>query len=242
MLPAQQEIWQPWHQAEFYPQGYRDVALIYLGQLAHRTCFACELPAKPAQPLVDPLQVMHAGEVAFTLVSRAKQLVQWYTSHRFCSSCASPLQHNCHHLVSHCAGCGIQLYPRISPCVIVLVTWGDRVLLAQHERHRQRGLYSTLAGFIEAGETAEAAVHREIYEEVGLVVQAPEYRGSQVWPFPDQLMLGFWAQYRSGSLCIDTNELCDAKWYAIDALPPIPPAYSISHRLIQDYCCHRRTG
>jgi len=133
-----------------------------------------------------------------------------------------------------CVPCKRSFYPRLSPCIIVLVTRGEELLLARGARHRE-GVFSTLAGFVEPGETAEQAVHREVREEVGIAVQNLRYWGSQPWPFPHQLMLGFFADYKAGELVLEDDEIIEAHWWHYRRLPALPPATTISGRLIHGY-------
>ena len=129
-------------------------------------------------------------------------------------------------------------YPRISPCVIVLVTRRDEILLARAPRFVD-GMYSTLAGFVEAGESAEHACHREIFEEVGVEIAKPVYQGSQSWPFKHSLMLGYRAEWRLGNIRIDGNEIIDAQWFKLDNLPKLPPKASISRSMIDAFISER---
>jgi len=172
------------------------------------------------------------SELDYARLSRAAQLAVWHEQHRFCGRCGSPLVQHAQDLAKSCESCGLSQYPRISPCIIVLVTRGERCLLA-HAPHYPPGRYSTLAGFIEAGETAEAAVAREIREEVGIEVQNIRYFKSQSWPFPHALMLGFFADYRAGDLTPDGIEILDARWFERDELPDLPPSFAISAHLIE---------
>ena len=128
----------------------------------------------------------------------------------------------------------LRVYPRVSPCVIVLVNKGDKMLLAAAAGFQKR-FYSTLAGFMEPGETCEAAVIREVREEVGIEVGNVRYFASQPWPFPSQVMLGFFAEWQSGELMPNPDEIEDADWFDVDAMPPTPPNASISGQLISDF-------
>jgi NAD+ diphosphatase len=134
-----------------------------------------------------------------------------------------------------CAACRSLLYPRIAPCVIVLVTRGEEMLLARNARF-PRPMYSTLAGFIEPGESAEDTLRREIREEVGVEIGESRYFASQPWPFPNQLMLGFFADYAGGELVPDGDEIAEAGWYHPRDLPPVPPPTSIAGQLIRQHC------
>jgi len=130
--------------------------------------------------------------------------------------------------------CGLRQYPKLAPCIIVLITRGEEVLLARSP-HFRPGFFSTLAGFIEPGESAEECLHREVQEEVGVKVDNLEYLGSQNWPFPNSLMLGFHARYVSGDIVPQPGEIEEANWYHADQLPGIPPRGTISRWLID---CH----
>ena len=132
----------------------------------------------------------------------------------------------------HCHSCQHRCFPRISPCIIVAIKRQGEILLA-HGRNHPQGIYSILAGFVESGETLEQAVHREVGEEVGIKVNNLCYFNSQPWPFPHSLMVGFLADYESGELEVDGVEILDAKWFAPDSLPPIPPSFSVAGQLIQ---------
>ena len=132
---------------------------------------------------------------------------------------------------------GLVAYPRLSPAVIVLVEHDDgRALLATNVAWRGRNpMYSTLAGFVEPGESLEDSIHREILEEVGLHVSNNRYFDSQPWPFPNSLMLGFFATYAGGDITPAPDEIADAQWFAKDDLPKIPPRASIARALIDDW-------
>jgi NAD+ diphosphatase len=133
-----------------------------------------------------------------------------------------------------CPRCGLTQYPRIAPAVIVLVRRGEQALLARNGRFPVP-FFSTLAGFTEIGETLEETIHREIYEEVGIKVRDAKYRGSQPWPFPHSLMVGFTAEYESGDIKVDGEEIAEARFFSAHDLPLIPPKISIARRLIDGW-------
>ncbi|WP_136246738.1 NAD(+) diphosphatase [Halomonas borealis] len=170
----------------------------------------------------------------FALVSTALQVGAWLRHHRFCGSCGAPASRLDHEFAMRCGHCGHRNYPRISPCIITLVTHGESLLLARNSRFPPRR-YSTLAGFIEPGESAEQAVHREVFEEVGVTVGRLRYFQSQAWPFPHSLMLGYFAEAASRRIRIDGHEISDAAWFSPRQLPQLPPAYSISRALIDTH-------
>lgn len=174
------------------------------------------------------------NEQEYVTLSRAAQLIIWHNEHRFCGRCGHTMLHHAVDLAKHCEQCSLVQYPRISPCIIVLVVDGDRCVLARSPRFPP-GRFSTLAGFIEAGESAEAAVHREIREEVGIEVNNVRYFKSQSWPFPHALMLGFFADYAGGELLADGVEIEEANWYHRDEMPDLPPSFAISSALIQEF-------
>lgn len=176
---------------------------------------------------------------AFQLAGRALQIAQWFYDHQYCGRCGRSTQQDNIDRAKLCNHCGLRFYPRLSPCMIVLVTRGDEVLLAHHQR-ASRVVYSTLAGFVEAGESVEDCVRREVQEEVGVTVDALQYFNSQPWPFPSQLMLGFFANYKSGEIKIDPTELIDAKWFRYDQLPTIPAKASVAGQLIAHYINKRQ--
>lgn len=173
-------------------------------------------------------------EVEYARLARASQLATWHDQHRFCGRCGGTLQVHPQDMARQCPVCSLVQYPRVSPCIIVLVTRGDRCLLA-HSARFPPGRYSTLAGFIEAGETAEAALKREVHEEVGIKVHNIRFFASQSWPFPHQLMLGFFADHLSGELVPDGEEILEAGWFGVDDLPDLPPPFSIARQLIDHF-------
>ena len=171
------------------------------------------------------------GEPGFMLAGRATQLIDWASTHRFCGRCATPTERVETERCMRCPACGLMAYPRISPAIIVLVRRGPEALLARNARF-PGAFYSTLAGFSEVGETLEETLVREVREEVGIEVGNPRYFGSQPWPFPHSLMVGYTADWLSGEIKIDGKEIADAQWFRADALPKIPPKLSIARRLI----------
>lgn len=226
------EVLLPRHEAE----GFRFIA-------------EAELPLGQGLGLliVDPATLVDAQEIGlrallseaedeqeFAQHSRAAQLATWYDQHRFCGRCGSPMGQHASDLARQCPSCNLTQYPRISPCVIVLVRKGDKCLLARAP-HFAPGRFSTLAGFIEAGETAEQAVAREIREEVGIEVCNINFFASQSWPFPHQLMLGFFADHAAGELQPDGEEIIEADWFGVEELPDLPPQFSISRQLINHF-------
>lgn len=168
------------------------------------------------------------------LVATALEVLHWRRDHRFCGRCGSTMQMDEFEYAMHCKACGHICYPRLSPCIITLVTRGDKMLLARSP-HFPAGRFSTLAGFIEPGESAEQAVQREIREEVGIDVHSVSFQRSQSWPFPHSFMLGFTAQTTVEEMTIDGVEIEAANWFSIDDLPELPPQGAISRWLIDQH-------
>ena len=182
--------------------------------------------------------MLQADFPTFRMLAFADQVGTWRSNHRFCGRCGTPTQQVSGERCMRCPECGLDSYARISPSMIVLVTRGDEVLLARSPRF-VTGVYSTLAGFVEPGESAEECVAREVREEVGIEVHNLHYLGSQGWPFPHSLMLGFHAEYAGGEIVPQADEIEDAAWFPIDNLPPLPMQRSIARYLIDLYVAHR---
>jgi NAD+ diphosphatase len=161
-------------------------------------------------------------------------MLEWDRGNRFCGACGAPLAMRSDVRAKECTACGRLVFPRISPAIIVAIERGARLLLARSARFAEE-LYSVLAGFVEPGETLEEAVYREVKEEVGITVKNIRYFGSQPWPFPDSLMVGFTAEYDAGEIAIDGEEIVAARWFAADQLPSIPGPISIARRLIDAF-------
>jgi NAD+ diphosphatase len=176
-----------------------------------------------------------AEDAEFSIASRAIQILDWYLKNQFCGQCGdlNEMSLKEHSLI--CTKCNINHYPRISPCVIVAVTNRDKCLFARHPDWPV-DRFSTLAGFIEAGESAEQALHREVFEEVGIEIENIRYIGSQAWPYPGQLMLGYIANAKDELITVDGEEIAEARWFRYDHLPPIiAPPTIMAGRLIQKF-------
>ncbi len=185
--------------------------------------------------------LLSSHEPLFSIACRAVQLLEWFHGHKFCGRCGKPNVQSKSENALSCIECNVDNYPRISPCVIVVVTLGDRCLLARQENW-ETGLYSALAGFLEAGESAEDAIHREVLEEVDVRVKNLRYVGSQSWPFPGQLMLGFLAEADSQKIRVDGSEISEAQWWRYDEMPPrVPPPTVMSGMLIEHFIREAQT-
>ena len=221
--------------------------VLSLGEWLGRPCFACERERVPAALLAAagaewlPMRAVFGahGEAAFALAGRASFLLDWQKNHRYCGRCATPTERQAHEFSRRCPACGLLAYPRISPAVMVLVRDRERLLLARSPRFKP-GVFSALAGFVEAGETLEDCARREVREEVGVEIANLRYFRSQPWPFPDSLMLAFFADYAGGELRPDASEIEAAGWYALDELPLLPDPVSIARRLIDAACAEMR--
>ena len=212
----------------------------FIGYLNNRPCFLVELANESLlseDTALTPLRNLlgRIPDSLFTICSRSIQLSDWKKNNQFCGVCGSKMTNHETERAMFCECNNLMIYPRISPCVIVLVTKGEDLLLA-HNKNFPGTFYSTLAGFIEAGESAESAIHREIYEEVKVTVKNIEYFGSQSWPFPSQLMLGYHAEYSDGDIEPDGVEIDKADWFNYKQLPQVPTGnISISGQLIESY-------
>jgi len=176
----------------------------------------------------------------WNVAGRATQITDWYRDHKHCGRCGAEMEMDPGERSMKCPVDGLTSYPRLSPAVIMLIEHPDgRALLANNVAWRGRPMYSTLAGFVEPGETLEDCIHREVFEEVGVKVENIRYFGSQPWPFPNSLMLGFFATYVSGEITPAPDEIADAQWYSADDLPAIPPKASIARALIDDWIARR---
>lgn len=215
-----------------------DYQVVWLGELRERSCylvvadlnddaFSALGEFKSLRPLVAA-----NDEEMFMMASRAKQVTEFLTTHRYCGRCGTRMQAVDWELAMQCNACQHRCYPRISPCIIVAIRKGDKILLARGERHRP-GLYSVLAGFVEAGESLEQTLAREVMEEAGIEVKNLQYVCSQPWPFPNSLMMGFTAEWAAGDLHFDPFELEDGAWYSFAELPDIPLPGTIANKLIQ---------
>lgn len=212
--------------------GWPPVMIGYFeGRPVHVACAGdAAIPEGDLVPLRD-IMLRENDDIA-TMLSTACQVLHWQRDHQFCGRCGAATRHHEKERARWCPVCSIPFYPRIAPCIIVQIIDGDRVLLARSSRHKHN-FYSLIAGFIEAGESAEAAVAREIREETGLEVRNIRYAESQPWPFPHQLMLGFFADLAGGELKLQADELASAGWFGASDLPPVPSVSTIAGRLIQ---------
>lgn len=219
---------------------------IFLGTLSGRHCWAVDIDAAgswadgtqpPEAAAFADLRALWGSmdETTWIVAGRAAQLALWARTHRFCGQCATPTEESPGERARKCPACGLQAFPRLSPAVIMLVERDDGTALLARNALFPTGVFSCLAGFVEPGETLEEAVRREVREEVGIEVGAVDYRGSQPWPFPHQLMIGFGAHYASGEIAVDGTEITEARWYTPDEAPAFSSNMSIASRLIDGW-------
>lgn len=176
-------------------------------------------------------QLLNSDSGLFQLAGRAVQLAEFYRSHHFCGCCGAVMTSSQSEWARVCVACGQHCYPQIAPCIIVAIRREQEILLARHHRHQEK-IYTVLAGFVEVGETLEQAVSREVMEESQLQIGNLRYVISQPWPFPHSLMVAFTADYLSGELRYNPEELLDADWFHYTRLPSLPPVGTVARQLI----------
>jgi len=215
----------------------------FLGDLDGAAVWTVEVAEEPEGAAFMPLLLAHGrlGDERWAIAGRAVQIAAWWRTHQYCGSCGQRNELRDLERALGCDDCGALAYPRLAPAVIVLVHRDEEVLLAQG-RSFGGPMYSTLAGFVEPGESLEQCVAREVREEVGVEVTDITYRASQAWPFPHSLMVGFTARWAGGDIDIDESEIVDAQWFPIDGLPNIPPPFAISRWLIDGHVGRVRDG
>ena len=224
----------------------------FLGLQAELPVFAVDLSA-----IDDPQPLLPADSGSFTdlralagalpgqdasILAHARGLMHWRGRHRFCGACGAACEARSAGHVMQCSGCQTSHFPRTDPAVIMLVHRGEHALLGHSRRFPAATMYSTLAGFVEPGESLEEAVAREVREEAGVRVGRVTYHSSQPWPFPASIMLGFYAEALSEQITVDNTELQDARWFSRAQIRghasegfSLPRPDSIARRLIEDW-------
>jgi len=208
----------------------------YLGTLQGHPCFSAEVSPDTVTPegmsfreLMSLYGVL--DEDIFLLAGKAIQIVNWDRTHQYCGRCGHETETLQGERAKKCPVCGFMSFPRISPAVITAVLKDNKILLSHYAAFRGN-MHTIIAGFVEPGETLEECVKREILEEVGIQVKNIKYFGSQPWPFPNSLMIGFTAEYESGEISVDREEISEAGWYDVNSLPELPPEMSIAREII----------
>ncbi len=227
----------------------------FLGLHGERAVFALDIstlddpaPLLPAATRFEDMRalagLLTADDAA--ILAHARGLMHWRVRHRFCGVCGGACEPRSAGHAMMCTQCGAQHFPRTDPAVIMLVHQAGRCLLGHSQRFPSTTMYSTLAGFVEPGESLEEAVAREVFEESGVRVGPVHYHSSQPWPFPASIMLGFYAEALTDAITIDETELRDARWFTPDELRnherhgfSLPRRDSIARRLIEDWLGHQ---
>lgn len=214
----------------------------YLGRLDGSHCYGLHVPQGAKLP--DGLDllglralILEGNELASTLAGLAYQLLEWERAHRYCGACGAPTMPHKADRAVECADCKLVFYPRISPVMMALVyriNGNNREILLTRKPGYAPGRYTVVAGFVEAGETLEQCLAREVREEVGVEIRNPRYFASQPWPFPNSLVMAFSAEWAGGEVVPDGTELEDARWFSVDALPELPEPVHVSRQLIDD--------
>jgi NAD+ diphosphatase len=229
---------------DFAELGLPIVRQNYIGHLDGRHCYAVELPdgiTPPKGMAFEGLRRIYGriDEDLFSVAGRAVQIVDWGRMNQFCGRCGVRTVAHPTERARECPRCGALHFPHLAPAIIVLVERGREILLARARRF-PTAMYSTIAGFVEPGETLEETVVREVREETGISVTEIRYFGSQPWPFPHSLMIGFTARYATGQITLGDEENIDAGWFTADNLPSLPDRISIARRLIDSFLERQR--
>jgi len=214
----------------------------YLGTMDGTHCYGLAMPRSAALPeglelLGLRALILEGNELVAGIAGQAFQLLEWARTHRHCGSCGQPTLPHAADRAVECPDCKLIFYPRISPVMMALVYRkkdnGSELLLTRKAGYAE-GRYTVVAGFVEAGESLEQCLAREVKEEVGVDIRNPRYFGSQPWPFPNSLVMAFSAEWAGGDVVPDGTELEDARWFSIDDLPDLPEPVHISRQLIDD--------
>jgi NAD+ diphosphatase len=205
---------------------------LYIGKFNDKKTFVANV--KNDDTFYPLHEVYKFNKDLYLMGGKAVLVRDWYISHQFCGRCATKTQLDEKDMMLKCPSCGQNHYPRIAPAIIVAIRKGDELLMAKHSYH-DNIRYALIAGFVEPGESIEEAVHREVSEEVGVKVKNLKYMRSQSWPFPNSLMLAFTAEYDSGEIKVDGDEILKAKWFKKEEIIRYESDVSISDWLVQDF-------
>lgn len=211
---------------------------LYLGDLDGIHCYTLEIQNFLNISNFDFITLRqltpYISQELFLACGRAYQILHWYNNTKYCGRCGSRNKIQDNEISKTCPNCSLVTYPKISPAIIVTVTKGDKILLA-HNKNFPEGMHSNVAGFLEPCETLEDCVKREVYEETGIKIKNIKYFGNQPWPFPDSIMIGFFAEYESGEIKVDGEEIECANWFTKDNLPKLPEKYTIARKMIDTF-------
>lgn len=215
-----------------YLDDFEPNFILYIGLYKDKPCFVVNVDTEDGYvPLIHVYNISHE---TYQIATRAVLVNDWYRSHQYCGHCGTKTVVDKKDMMMLCPKCGQMHYTRIAPAIIVAINNNGKLLMAKHSYHTRIN-YSLIAGFVEAGETIEEAVHREVTEEIGIKVKDIHYVKSQSWPFPNSLMLGFTAEYDSGEIKVDGDEILKAKWFNKDEIEKPDSNISISSWLINNF-------
>lgn len=207
-----------------------------IGTFNNISCYCGEIPSNITIP--SNFTSMPLNEVAnifnnniFSICGKAYQILYWDQTHQFCGRCGCKTNNLGKEFAKLCPNCNFISYPRISPAIIVGITKGNKILLA-HNKNFPNDIHSTIAGFLDPNETLDDCIKREVYEEVGIQIKNIKYFNSQPWPYPNSIMIGFTAEYESGEILVDGEEITHADWYDKDNLPALPNETTIARQII----------
>ena len=210
-----------------------------IGSLGNTTFFCGEITSSVSLPedLIE-IGLREAGsyldEISYSMAGKAFQILDWDSKSNFCGRCGSKTKHKDNERAKVCPNCNLIDYPRTSPAIIVAVVKDGKLLLAHNARFNNN-MYSLVAGFVDSNEILEDCVKREVFEEIGIKIKNIKYLNSQSWPFPNSLMVGFFAEYASGEINVDGIEIEHASWFDRDNLPTLPPKFTIARKIIDKY-------
>lgn len=205
---------------------------LFIGTYKNHPCFVARVDEE--DNFFSLHIVYNINKDTYLMATRAVLINDWYQSHQYCGKCGTKTVIDQKDMMLICPKCGQMHYPRISPAVIMAIEKDNKLLMAKHSYHKEHR-YALVAGFVEPGETIEDAVHREVMEEIGIKIKNLKYMRSQSWPFPNSLMIGFTAEYDSGEIKVDGDEIVKAKWFSKDEIQMYPSDISISAWLLQNF-------
>ncbi len=235
--------WDDWYQVPHLTDAcgmvFKKSKMHYIGNLEEKPCYTVELDEvfipEESYYLIGLRELYgELDDQHFRAALTGSQVVNWARMHKYCGRCGAITDYSGTERAKICNKCGSVYYPRISPAVIVAIRRGDELLLLKNKQFK-RDFYSVLAGFVEPGESLEECLVREVKEEAGIEVKNIRYFGSQPWPFPNSLMVGFTADYAGGELQVDGIEISDADWFTPDNFPNLPGPISIARKLIDAF-------